>query len=42
MNIKDRRRQRDQQAPHGAAPNWLLVAVAGALTVAALLARNLV
>lgn len=40
MNSKDRRRQRDVQAPQGAAPNWLLVAVAGALTAAALLARN--
>ena len=37
MNTKDRQRQRDAQAPHGAAPNWLLVAVASAITVAALL-----
>jgi hypothetical protein len=42
MNTKDRRRQRDLQAPHGAAPTWLLVVVAGAITAAALLARSFV
>jgi hypothetical protein len=42
MNTKDRQRQRDLHAPQGAAPNWLLVAVAGAITVAALVARSFV
>lgn len=37
MNTKDRLRQRDLQVPQGAAPNWLLVAVAGVITAAALL-----
>ena len=32
MNNKDRQRQRDVQAPQGAAPNWLRVDVAGAIT----------
>jgi len=36
-----RRRQRASLTPHGRLPNWLLVAVAGALTVAAVLAHAL-
>jgi len=36
-----RRRQRVSPTPRGRLPNWLLVAVAGALTAAALLARAL-
>ncbi|HET9821332.1 MAG TPA: hypothetical protein VFQ16_05850 [Burkholderiaceae bacterium] len=39
MNTKDRQRQRDLQAPRAAAPAWLIVAVAGAVTAAALVAR---
>ena len=42
MNTKDRQRQRDAQAPHGAAPNWLLVTVAGAITAIALFARSFI
>ena len=43
MIDKDRQRQRQRvsPAPHGRLPNWLLVAVAGAVTAAALLARTL-
>jgi hypothetical protein len=43
MTEKDRQRlrQRNSPAPHGRLPNWLLVAVAGAVTAAALLARTL-
>jgi hypothetical protein len=40
LNTKDRQRQRDSQAPSGAAPNWLLVAVASAITAVALIART--
>jgi hypothetical protein len=40
VNTKDRQRQRDSRAPSGAAPNWLLVAVASAITAAALIART--
>jgi hypothetical protein len=36
-----RRRQRLLRTPQGRLPNWLLVAVAGILTAAALLARTL-
>jgi len=42
MNTKDRQRQRDLQAPQGAAPTWLLVAVAVVITAAALIARTFV
>jgi hypothetical protein len=42
MTDKDRRRQRLPPAPHGRLPNWLLVAVAGAVTAGALLARSLI
>jgi hypothetical protein len=40
MTAKDRQRQRERISltPQGQAPNWLLVAVAAAFTVAALLA----
>ena len=41
MTDKDRQRRRLSPAPHGRLPNWLLVAVAGAVTAAALLARTL-
>lgn len=41
MIDKDRQRQRHSPAPHGRVPNWLLVAVAGAVTLAAVLARSL-
>ena len=41
MIDKDRQRQRRVPAPHGRAPNWLLVLVAGAFVAAALLARAL-
>ena len=37
MIDKDRQRQRASPAPHGHLPNWLLIAVAGAVTAAALL-----
>ncbi len=36
-----RRRQRISRTPQGRLPNWLLVAVAGAVTAAALLAHAL-
>jgi hypothetical protein len=42
MNSKDRRRQRDTLTPQAGAPNWLLVAVAVLVTVAALIARRFV
>ena len=42
MNDIDRKRHRRTPAPQGRAPNWLLVAVAGAFTAAALLARTLI
>jgi len=44
MTEKDRQRQRQRvsPAPHGPAPNWLLVAVAGAFTLAALFAPALI
>jgi hypothetical protein len=43
MNTKDRQRQRDALAPQGAAPNWLLVAVAGVVSVlGALLSQSLI
>jgi hypothetical protein len=41
MTDKDRRRQRLPPAPQGRLPNWMLVAVAGAVTAAALIARSL-
>jgi hypothetical protein len=41
MNDIDRKRQRRAPAPQGRVPNWLLVAVAGAVTAAVLLARAL-
>lgn len=41
MIDKNRQRQRLAPVPHGRLPNWLLVAVAGAVTAAALLARTL-
>jgi hypothetical protein len=41
MMDKDRQRQRATPAPHGHVPNWLLIAVAGAVTAAALLFRAL-
>jgi hypothetical protein len=41
MNTKDRQRQRDAQAPRGAAPNWLVAAIAVAVAGAALAARAL-
>jgi len=43
MTDKDRQRQRQRNspAPHGRLPNWMLIAVAGAVTAAALLARTL-
>ena len=41
MLDKDRQRHRRSPVPQGQAPNWLLVAVAGAVTLAALLARSL-
>ena len=40
--LKDRRRQRDMQAPRSGAPTWLVVAVAGAITTLALIARSFV
>jgi hypothetical protein len=42
MNLKDRQRQRDVRAPHGRTPNWVLVVVAGVVTVAALFVPALV
>ena len=39
---KDRRRQRDLQVPRSGAPTWLVVAVAGAVTTLALIARSFV
>ena len=41
MIDKDSQRRRLSPAPHGRVPNWLLVAVAGAVTAAALLAQTL-
>jgi hypothetical protein len=41
MNTKDRWRQRDAQAPRGAAPNWLVAAIAAAVAGVALVARSL-
>jgi hypothetical protein len=41
MLDKDSQRRRQSPAPHGRAPNWLLVVVAGAFTAAALLAQTL-
>jgi hypothetical protein len=41
MNTKDRQRQRDALAPRAGAPGWLVVAVAGAITIAGLFARSL-
>ena len=41
MNNLDRKRHRRSPVPQGRVSNWLLVAVAGAFTVAALLARTL-
>ena len=38
---KDRRRRRDLQVPRSGAPTWLVVAVAGAITTLALIARGL-
>ena len=42
MLDKDSQRRRASPAPHGRVPNWLLVAVAGAVTAAAVLARTLI
>ena len=43
MIDKDRQRQRQRVSPvpHGSVPNWVLVALAGAFTAAALLAGAL-
>jgi hypothetical protein len=43
MTDKDRQRQRDRVSPtpQGRVPNWMLVVVAGAVTAAALIARQL-
>jgi hypothetical protein len=41
MNPKDRSKQRDRLAPRGRPPAWLLVTVAGVVTVlAAFIART--
>jgi len=42
MIDKDRQRQRHSPAPQGRVSNWVLVAVAGAVTAAALLARTFI
>jgi hypothetical protein len=42
MIDKDRQRRRASRAPQGRVPTWLLLAVAGAVTTAAVLARSLV
>lgn len=42
MIDKDRQRQRLNRAPQGRLPTWRLVAVAGAIMAAVLLARALV
>ena len=42
MLDKDSQRRRQSPAPHGRVPNWLLVAVAGAVTAAALITRSLI
>jgi hypothetical protein len=41
MNTKDRLRQRDAKAPRGAAPNWLVAAIAAAVAGVAFAARAL-
>ena len=40
MTNKDRQRQRNAQVPRAGAPNWLLVVVAGAVTVGAMFATG--
>jgi len=42
MIDKTRQRKRLSPAPQGRVPNWLLVAVAGAVTAAALITRSLI
>ena len=42
MIDKDRQRHRVTPAPHGQLPNWVLVAVAGGISLVAVIAQTLV